>query len=116
MTSQSLYICASCASKTAAKFVGEVGIHFKGIDGLNKPVVFVFPELLVCLSCGRAQFTIPETELKVLATNTPVENAAIVLSSSGASNKQFKSRGKVKPVATTTDETITFKDGAKRGR
>jgi hypothetical protein len=116
MTFESIHICKSCASTNTGKFVSEVGIHFKGVDGLNKPIVFVFPELVVCLTCGHANFTIPETELKVLTTNTPVENAAVVLSSSGASNKRFKSRGEVKPVPTTTDETITVKHGAKRPR
>jgi hypothetical protein len=28
---------------------GEIGLHFKRIEGLNKPIVFVFPEVIVCL-------------------------------------------------------------------
>ena len=33
----------------------------------DKPAVFVFPELLVCLRCGTTQFVIPETELCLIA-------------------------------------------------
>ena len=81
---------------------------------MERPVVFVFPEVRMCLSCGHAEFTVPEAELRVLATNTPVENTAIVLSSSSASNEQLQSLNEVKPVTTTTDETIAPKDRTKR--
>jgi hypothetical protein len=59
-------------------FNSEIAIHFPGLGGLKKPVVFVFPEVLVCLECGAAQFEIPERELRVLATGVP-DNAAVVL-------------------------------------
>jgi hypothetical protein len=49
------------------KFTSEIAIHFPGLKGLEKPIVWVFPELLICLDCGRAEFTVPETELRVLA-------------------------------------------------
>jgi hypothetical protein len=35
---------------------------------VNKPTVWVFPEVLVCLDCGVSEFTVPETELRVLVT------------------------------------------------
>jgi hypothetical protein len=37
------------------------------LENIDKPTVKVFPDLLVCLDCGSAQFTIPKTELDVLA-------------------------------------------------
>jgi hypothetical protein len=43
-----------------------MAIHFLGLEALKKPVVWVFPELLVCLNCGNAEFVIPGTELRLL--------------------------------------------------
>jgi hypothetical protein len=48
------------------KFGGEVAIHFPGLKNIDKPVVWVFPELVICLDCGIAQFTVPEAELRLL--------------------------------------------------
>jgi hypothetical protein len=49
-----------------------MAVHFPGLEGLNKPVVWVFPKLLVCLNCGFTEFVVPETELYALETGTPV--------------------------------------------
>jgi len=58
--------CKECGSLNPRTFTGEVAIHFRGLDGLDKPIVWVFPELAVCLLCGFTEFTIPERELAVL--------------------------------------------------
>jgi len=58
--------CKSCKSENHRKFNGEVAIHFPGLEGLNKPIVWVYPKLLVCLNCGFAEFAIPETDLRRL--------------------------------------------------
>lgn len=50
-----------------SRFNGEVAIHFPGLEGLNKPIVWVFPELFLCLNCGKAEFTVPDKELRTLA-------------------------------------------------
>ena len=42
----------------------EIGIHFPGLEGLNKPIVWVYPDLLVCLNCGLTQFESPEAQLR----------------------------------------------------
>ena len=47
-------------------FNGEIAIHFPGLEGLKKPIVWVFPKLLVCLDCGFTEFEIPEAELRQL--------------------------------------------------
>ena len=57
--------CKSCGSVNQQKFSGEISIHFPDID---KPNVWVFPELVVCLDCGTAEFAVPEEELRQLAT------------------------------------------------
>jgi len=44
-----------------------MGIHFPGLKNIDKPVVWVFPELIVCLNCGIGQFVVPEAELRLLA-------------------------------------------------
>jgi hypothetical protein len=59
--------CKSCGSVNQNKFRGEIGIHFPGLKNIDKPVVWVFPDLVVCLDCGTAEFAVPETELRLLA-------------------------------------------------
>jgi hypothetical protein len=59
--------CKSCGSVNQRKFAGEIGIHFPGLPNLDKPVVWVFPEIVVCLDCGASEFTVPEAELRLLA-------------------------------------------------
>jgi hypothetical protein len=44
-----------------------MAIHFPGLKGIDKPVVWVFPEIVVCLVCGTAEFAVPEAELLLLA-------------------------------------------------
>jgi hypothetical protein len=42
-------------------------IHFSGIENLDRPGVWVFPDLLICLDCGRSLFTVEENEFALLA-------------------------------------------------
>jgi len=58
--------CKSCHSENQSEFNGEVAIHFPGLQGLDKPIVWVFPKPLVCLNCGFAEFVVPEADLRVL--------------------------------------------------
>ena len=60
--------CKSCGSVNQSKFTGEIGIHFPGLQNLDKPVVWVFPVLVVCLDCGTAEFAIPEEDRLQLVT------------------------------------------------
>jgi hypothetical protein len=63
-----LSMCSSCSSNGQTEFGSEIIIHFAGLNNLDKPPVMVFPRLVVCLDCGVvAEFTIPATELRVLA-------------------------------------------------
>ena len=60
--------CKSCGSVNQSKFSAEMGIHFLGLNNIDKPVVWLFSELTVCLDCGTAEFAVPEVELRQLAT------------------------------------------------
>jgi hypothetical protein len=52
------------------EFTGEICLHFPGgLQSLNKPLVWVFPQVPVCLNCGAARFTVPEKELKLINEN-----------------------------------------------
>jgi hypothetical protein len=52
--------CRSCHSTNLKTLSAEMGIHFPGLKNLDKPVVWVFPSILVCLECGFTEFLIPE--------------------------------------------------------
>ena len=59
--------CKSCGSVNQRKFSAEMSIHFLGAKNIDKPVVWVFPEIVVCLECGTTEFAVPEAELRLLA-------------------------------------------------
>jgi hypothetical protein len=39
-------VCKRCASNHQSAFNGEIAIHFPGLKGLDKPIVWVFPKNL----------------------------------------------------------------------
>jgi len=41
-------------------------IHLSGLKNIDMPVVWVFPEVVVCLDCGLAEFAVLEAELRQL--------------------------------------------------
>ena len=69
--------CKSCSALNLKTFNGELAVHFLGLDGLNKPIVWVFPELTICQTCGFTQFVIPERELRVLVEGKSVQGAVM---------------------------------------
>ena len=68
--------CKRCDSDNQSTFNGEVAIHFPGVKGLDKPIVWVFPKLVVCLNCGFTEFTISEGETRVLREGSAPSTAA----------------------------------------
>jgi len=62
--------CASCDATNLRKFMGEVAILLPGPNAVE-PTVFVWPEFVICLSCGLAQFSVPKAELRILAKGSP---------------------------------------------
>jgi hypothetical protein len=59
--------CKSCGSVNQRKFIGEMGIRPPGLKNIETPVVWIFPQIVVCLECGVAEFTIPGADLRQLA-------------------------------------------------
>jgi hypothetical protein len=59
--------CKVCGLSNQKTFIGEMSIRSPGLKGLDKPSVWIFPELVVCLDCGMAELVVPESELRVLA-------------------------------------------------
>jgi hypothetical protein len=43
-----------------------MSVHVLGMENVDKPVVWVFPKLLVCMDCGFTELTIAENELHLL--------------------------------------------------
>jgi hypothetical protein len=62
--------CLLCGSGNEAELVSEMIIHFSGPKNLDKPGVWVFSNVLVCLDCGSSHFTVPKTELASIAKDT----------------------------------------------
>ena len=58
--------CLLCGSDKEAELTTEMHMHFTGLKDLDKPAVWLFPKLMVCLDCGSSRFTVPESELAVL--------------------------------------------------
>jgi hypothetical protein len=62
--------CSSCGSTNIDEFSAETGIRRSGLKNIDKPAVFVFSQLIVCLDCGRAEFVVPRAELEQLPKRT----------------------------------------------
>ena len=56
-----------------SKFTAEMAIHFPGLKNIDKPVVWVFPELVVCLDCGTADLLCRKLNCANLQKATPTE-------------------------------------------
>jgi hypothetical protein len=59
--------CQRCGSSNQEELDSEMVIHFSGLKNLDKPGVWLFPKLLVCLDCGCSHLTVPEKELASIA-------------------------------------------------
>ena len=55
-----------CGSENLNRFNGEVALHFRGLKNIDEPIVWVFPEIMVCMDCGIAQFKVPDEQLHSL--------------------------------------------------
>ena len=58
--------CLVCKSVNQAEFPAELNIHSVGSENRNRPSVWLFPKILVCLDCGASLFPIPKAELSRL--------------------------------------------------
>jgi len=63
--------CRGCGgSPEVQAFDSEIALHFPGFDGLNKPIVWAFPKVLICLECGFAEFLVPDDSMQTLRNPT----------------------------------------------
>ena len=58
--------CRQCTSKNQQVYGTEINVHFPGRNGINIPAVLLFPQVLICLDCGFAEFSVPKIELRRL--------------------------------------------------
>ena len=49
-------------------------IHFPRLRDVKKSPVLVYPELSVCLNCGKAEFTLSKEELDLIAKSDATDN------------------------------------------
>jgi hypothetical protein len=67
-----IIVCPSCRSAKQAEFMAEMLVHSPGLKNIDKPGVWVYPKLLVCLDCGCLQSTVPAPQLaSLVAEATP---------------------------------------------
>ena len=60
--------CRICESANVSLLNAETNLHFPGRRGLDQQSIFAFPRVMVCLNCGYAEFTLAESELRLLRT------------------------------------------------
>jgi hypothetical protein len=58
--------CKSCGSSNQNNYIGEMSIRCPGFNNIDEPSVWVFPEVIICVDCGSAEFVVPQTELDKL--------------------------------------------------
>lgn len=62
--------CKSCHSVDRRAYPSEINIHPPDVlENLDKPTVFAFPLLLVCLNCGLTEFVLAASEKRELLDN-----------------------------------------------
>jgi hypothetical protein len=52
-----------------------MNIHFPGLKNSDKPTVWAFPELLVCLDCGFTELQLQEKECSLLAEGSEPDSS-----------------------------------------
>jgi len=58
--------CRACKSANQRAFPAEINLHFPGMQAIDTPTVWIFPEVCVCLDCGFAELMVPDAEVKTL--------------------------------------------------
>jgi hypothetical protein len=68
--------CAGCQSDRLTDFPSEIALHFPGRGNLDKPHVFLYPKVIVCLDCGFSGFAVAEPELRKIRERSKSSSAA----------------------------------------
>jgi len=69
--------CLLCGSGNQEELTAEMVIHFSGLKNLDKPGVWLFLKLLVCLDCGCSHFTVPERALASIAHTLEIRSPSL---------------------------------------
>jgi hypothetical protein len=67
--------CRDCHSENQKTFPSEMNIHFPGLKNLERPTVWAFLKLLVCLDCGFTELRLGEKECSLLAKDNGAESS-----------------------------------------
>jgi hypothetical protein len=59
--------CTSCGSENLRRLRGEIAVRYPGLEKMDGPAVWVFPELVLCMDCDNALFVVPGAELRLSA-------------------------------------------------
>lgn len=65
--------CKSCGAPNQNALSAEMAIHVPGLENLDRPAVWLFPRILVCMDCGFSEFLVPEDKFQFLE---PEENCS----------------------------------------
>jgi len=68
--------CVSCDSVNVRVYPAELNIHYPGLEGLDRPTVWAFPQLVVCLDCGYTHFTLSDDQVRELKSDSRSDAAA----------------------------------------
>jgi hypothetical protein len=68
--------CRVCGSGNRKKFASELSVHALGMENVDAPAVWVFPELQVCMDCGFTELRIDESKLGLLGKNSAGDGEA----------------------------------------
>jgi hypothetical protein len=50
-----------------------MSVHVLGLENVNKPVVLIFPSILVCMDCGFTELAMAQDELRQLGKGTATD-------------------------------------------
>ena len=59
-----LVVCKSCGATNQNSLSAEMAIHVPGIENLDRPTLWVFPRIVVCMNCGFSEFFISKDKLQ----------------------------------------------------
>ena len=68
--------CAFCGSGNQTEFTAEMMVHFAGLKNVDRPGVWGFPKILICLDCGLSKFRVSEEKLALLASGATNSEAS----------------------------------------
>ena len=69
--------CRHCISNNQSEFRAEMSVVHRQLKDLAKPPVLMWTDVLACLDCGFAEFTLGQEELQLLAGSDEVPQTAV---------------------------------------